>query len=303
MDLHKFAMQVTPPWASQPCLYIIEHPASELTLEFPNGVYRMGASGTKEFKDSDRPFGSESKEVSGLISRSRLYLGFLEPLRAKIWAALRVKKQLVADPKKHRTATDVLGQEYNVDRGSYTLVLAREAEMHALLDAKDFRHKKDTKKELFVPTQSVQQLIAIMRKIKGEEMFVFDENNIIKDTKYRGGSENQIKVIQTNVRSTQDRDSKTSYVPTITLKLNKKAIEELQMMKPESFAQLADYILDVLEPEEIVRLSKNTVQELRQQTPAAVERVVNVVQRVAPLRRSARLARVNTRRSARLNSL
>ena len=55
----------------------------------------------------------------------------------KIFACLRVRKQLVALPTQ-RTAGDA-GEEYNVDRGNQTDVLAKEKILHHFLDQKDLR--------------------------------------------------------------------------------------------------------------------------------------------------------------------
>ena len=93
----------------------------------------------------------------------------------KIHACLRIRKQLVALPSQ-RIAGD-LGEEYNVDRGNQTEVLAREKHFHYFLDEMGLRWRKDTNKELFVPTEGVMQLIGAMRKVQGLQLLLFDEND------------------------------------------------------------------------------------------------------------------------------
>ena len=143
----------------------------------------------------------------------------------KIYAALRIKKQLVA-LQHQRTGTDFAGNVFNIDRGNQTLVAAREKLMHERMDQRGLRWDDNKKNELFVPRKSVQELISVMRTIPGEEMFLFDKNSIIDDTAYRGGrlGTSTVKAL-TTTRAQPDRELKDS-APTITLKLSRKAIEE-----------------------------------------------------------------------------
>ena len=67
------------------------------------------------------------------------------------------------------------------------LVLQREREFHAALDAKGLRWDKDRTNELFVPKKSVNELISTLRTIKGEEMYLFTEDTITEDRSYKGG--------------------------------------------------------------------------------------------------------------------
>ena len=194
------------------------HPAGAMTLEFPTGIFRCGASGTKMHQDIDRVYGAENAKSSGLNSRLRLYESFLLPLKMTIHAALRVKRQLVANVDKHRTMTDFAGNEVNQTSGSYTLVLHREFQFHEALDKKDYRYKPGTKKELFVPDTNVEDLIRVLRTIKGEQLYLFTENDYEIDTTYRGGKERATKVIETKRRETHERAKKGIRLPQITLR-------------------------------------------------------------------------------------
>ena len=215
-----------------------------------------------------------------------------------IHAALRIKRQLVANVDKHQTATDAFGNEYNVDR-AYTLVLHREFQFHELLDKKGYRYKPGTKKELFVPDTNVDDLIRVLRTIKGEQLYLFNENDYEIDKTYKGGKERATKIVETKRRQTQDRAKKGIRLPEIKLKLSKKAILELQDMKPEAFALLASFIQDALKPDPVITLPRQTIQQLTQPSPppTAIQQVVRQIPR-----RSARIAKANPRRSARLNS-
>ena len=139
MELEQL-LRMKPEWAYQPCLYIVRQ------TEFTN-AYRCGASGTQLFADSDRVYGADRPgSLSGLLSRMSMYLGFYTPLVPKIYACLRVKKQLVST-QNQRVSTDFAGNTYNVDRGNQTLVLARESLMHDRMDQRGLRWKSDKKNE------------------------------------------------------------------------------------------------------------------------------------------------------------
>ena len=158
-------LKMKPSWAYSPCLYIIRQTDS-IT------AYRCGASGTQAFKDADRVFGADRPgSLQGLLSRCSMYLGFYTPLKPRIYAALRIRKQLVA-LQHQRTGTDFMGNTFNIDRGNQTLVLAREALMHERMDARGLRWNAEKRNELFVPKKSVNELVAVMRTIPGEDVLV-----------------------------------------------------------------------------------------------------------------------------------
>ena len=137
MELSVF-LKNPPAWASHPSLYILKMPQESPPL------FRVGASGTKLYKDADPVFGQENPQNTGLHSRMRLYHGFYEGLQveAKIFAALTIPRQLIAGFS-DRTAEDEQGNVYNVNRGNKVLVLQREAELHEELDKQGFRWDKD----------------------------------------------------------------------------------------------------------------------------------------------------------------
>ena len=78
--------------------------------------------------------------------------------------------------------------------------------MHDRMDARGLRWDKEKRNELFVPKKSVNELIAVMRTIPGEAMYLFDDNTIVEDTAYRGGRswDEDIKTF-TSVRQQPDR--------------------------------------------------------------------------------------------------
>ena len=120
-------------WAQEPHLYIVLQIPQLLT----NPAYRMGAAGTALYKDADQPFRASESSQKGLQGRMTQYNNYFLPNVGKIFACLRVRKQLVALPTQ-RTAGDE-GEEYNVDRGNQTDVLAKEKILHHFLDQKDLR--------------------------------------------------------------------------------------------------------------------------------------------------------------------
>ena len=338
MDLETF-IDLRPDWAFEPCLYIIEHPATGVDGQQP--VFRCGASGTKLYKDSDRVYGADREgSLQGLLSRCRLYQGFWTPLTGKIYACLRVQRRLVATSSQ-RTGTDFVGNIFNIDRGNQTLVLAREAEMHAEMDSRGLRWKDDRKNELFVPGNlGVKELISAMRTIQGEEMYLFNESSITEDPAYRGGR-SQVRggtnLINTQARALPVRQAATEIrAPSITVKLSKKDIETLMNQNPEKFDSLVEIIRAVLKakapppaptpvtppppmtpppvmpqerpdtppPPPIIRLSAQAINALRtgSATPQATKAIAQVVTQL-PQRRVTRSMAVQPevrRRSARL---
>ena len=113
-----------------------------------------------------------------------MYLGYFRPFSGKIFAALRIKQALVAEADRDRVATDSTGVTYNVDRGSRTLVLAREREFHQILDERGLRYMKHKRNELFEPRSNVNELIAALRQVRGEEMYLMTKDTVSQDPKY-----------------------------------------------------------------------------------------------------------------------
>ena len=235
MDIDTF-LQMRPSWAYEPCLYIVKQ-------MFPgNNAFRCGAAGTQLFKNADLVYGADrSNSLTGLLGRMTMYKNYWLPLKGTLYAALRIKKQLIARPGQ-RVGVDSFGAQYNIDRGNQTLVLQREAEMHSEMDKRGLRWQKDKKNELFAPRKSVKELIDAMRTIRGEDMYLFDSETIREDTTYDGGRD-RLELVMTQKRELPPRAAATEIsAPTITLKLSKKAIEELQLLDPVKLAKLVDII-------------------------------------------------------------
>ena len=96
MDLETF-IGMRPEWAQEPCLYIVKQ------MAMGNNAHRCGASGTHMYRDGDSPYGTPS--FTGLLGRMTMYLNYWLPVQGVIYAALRIRKQLVAE-NTQRTAVD-----------------------------------------------------------------------------------------------------------------------------------------------------------------------------------------------------
>ena len=239
MDIDTF-LQMRPLWAYEPCLYIVKQ-------MFPgNNAFRCGAAGTQLFKNADLVYGADrSSSLTGLLGRMTMYRNYWLPLRGRLYAALRIRKQLIARPGQ-RVGVDSFGAQYNIDRGNQTLVLQREAEMHAEMDKRGLRWQQDKRNELFAPRKGVKELIDAMRTIRGEDMYLFDSETIREDTTYKGGHD-RVDLVLTKKRELPPRAAATEVsAPTITLKLSKKAIEELKLLDPVKLAKLVDIVDAVL---------------------------------------------------------
>ena len=233
MDIDQF-LKLKPAWSMEPALYIVK----QMATENPN-AHRCGASGTQLFSGADLPYGADRATQTGLISRMNMYANYWLPVRGTIYAALRVKRALVAEGR-HRIGEDYKGGVYNVDRGNQTLVLTREKEFHTVLDSRGLRWQKEKKNELFVPRKSVNELISALRTVRGEELYLFNTDSIVEDNAYRGGSRNNvISVRETSSRQTQDR---TARVPSVTIRLSKDALEQLRSGNPSQFERLLGLI-------------------------------------------------------------
>ena len=314
MDIDVFLKQ-KPQWAYQPCLYIVKQ------MFEGNNAYRCGLSGGLQFKDSDRVYGADRPgSLSGLLSRMSMYMGFWTPLKGTIYAALRIKAQLVAKPDQ-RLVTDYLGNAININQTNQTLVRIRERDFHDVLDSRGLRWDKERKNELFVPgRKGVIELIAAMRQVKGEEMYIFSEDGFVQDAFYRGGSERRgTTVTNTFHKQMQPREAAfEARAATITIRLTPKAIQELQGESPAKFAQLIRIIDEVYKrpvstttttktPATTIRVPRTQVQNIltgdAQQKAAAIDNLVErVIDKPVPRVTRAQTQRQNApRRSARLN--
>jgi hypothetical protein len=314
MDIELF-LKEKPAWAFQPCLYIVKQ------MFEGNNAYRCGLSGGLQFKDSDRVYGADKPgSLSGLLSRMSMYMGFWTPLKGTIYAALRIKAQLVAKPDQ-RLGEDYLENKININQGNQTLVRVRERDFHDILDRRGLRWDPERRNELFVPgKKGVIELIAAMRQVKGEEMYLFSKDGFIQDFAYRGGSTREsTSVIDTFQKQMQPRAAAfEARIPTITIKLSAKAIEQLQSESPAKFAQLIKIIDAVYKrppapaaptpPPATIRVPRTQVNNIvngnAQERAAAVENLVRRVVDAPPERRVTRAmarAMAAPRRSARLN--
>ena len=153
-----------------------------------------------------------------------------------------------------------------------------------MLDAKNYRwvdpeKKVATESELF-ETNNVEHLINILRRIQGEELYVFDSKGFEEDAKYRGGKSNQDLVL-TRPQKQPDRTVKDDS-KTLHLKMTKTAIEQLRMGDPETLQKL----IDVLEETNVIKLSKEDIEKIRLGDPKTLKELKEA-------------ARENPRRSSR----
>ncbi|MDC0525580.1 hypothetical protein OAO87_01180 [bacterium] len=194
---------------------------------------RCGAAGTLLHRDQDAPFRSSSASMKGLNDRMTQY-HFL-PNVGRIYAALRVRKQLVALPTQ-RTAGDE-GSEYNVDRGNQTEVLAREKHLHYVLDQAGLRWQQDKRNELFQPKSSVMELVDQMRKVQGLQMILFDKTDWREDAAYLGGiaPPKLLATTETTQRKVPERQSKDQ---SLVIRLSKGGINELRAGNPTAYVRL-----------------------------------------------------------------
>lgn len=295
MDLQKFIdSRDKYPWALEPCLYCILQDAG---IKQPDGSfvqndkYRCGTSGTKMFEGADLAYRAGDSSSTGLISRSNLYIGFFRPFAGKIFAALRVKKALVAEVGRDRTSEDAYGNIFNVDRAN-TLARVREKEYHAELDRRGMRYQAG--RELF-RTDNVQNIIAAMRTVRGEEMYIFNETGPIFDEKYRGGSRRKtITITETQPRQNPERNT-SSRAPSLTITLSKAFLEQLRSGNPTMFQRLINLVAEFDQEKEktkttsivTVQMDPADVQDVRNQTDRGRAITRGIQQMV---RRSPRLA-------------
>ena len=286
-----------PSWANEPALYIVRQEATEN----PN-AHRCGASGTHLFTGSDMPYGADRASTTGLLSRMNMYVNYWLPVKGKIFAALRVKRALVAEVGKDRIGEDVQGSNYNIDRGNNTLVLTREKEFHQELDRRGYRWQKDKRNELFVPKKNTQELIAAMRTIRGENMYLMFPDTILEDSNYRGGARAEIiKIRETASRNVPDRMAR---IPSITIRLSKDSLDQLRSGNPSMFSRLVSllkaYDTEVKnktpESEIDVEMSRSDIEKVKKAANSGTLPVHSLKALFKP-RRSVRLAESNDDRT------
>ena len=217
-------------WAQEPHLYcVLQTPQ---TLAQP--AYRCGAAGTQLFKDNDLPYRASEGSQKGLAGRMTQYNNYWLPNVGRIFACLRIRKQLVALPNQ-RTAGEP-GSEYNVDRGNQTEVLARESHYHHFLDQVGLRWQKDKKNELFQPTRGPIQIVEALRKVQGMQLLLFDEDDWREDTLYKGGDAKEPTVVrETTVRQVPTRVDKDQ---SLIVRMSKSGVAQLRSGSPQSYARL-----------------------------------------------------------------
>ena len=289
MDLQQF-LELRPEWAQQPALYIVRQMATENP-----GAHRCGASGTflvPNQVDLDVPYRSDSAILKGLLGRMVMYQNYWLPIRGSLIAALRIKRALVAEPQQ-RVGEDSQSNTYNITRGNQTLVLTREKEFHQVLDSRGYRWQKDRRNELF--QAPAKELIASLRQIRGEELYLFSENAITEDPNYRGGSRRErIAIQETQPRQQPQRESRA---PSLTITLSRQALEQLRSGSPQQFERLLNLVRSFDEERKnttTVRAAAKDVEEIRQQTDRG-RQILDAVVAQRPTRRSPRLAEMDDR--------
>lgn len=289
MDIEKF-LELRPEWAQSPALYIVRQMATENP-----GAHRCGASGTflvPNQVDLDVPYRSDSAIFKGLLGRMVMYQNYWLPIRGSLIAALRIKRALVAEPQQ-RTGEDSQGNTYNITRGNQTLVLTREKEFHQVLDSRGYRWQKDRRNELF--QAPAKELIASLRQIRGEELYLFSKDSITQDPHYRGGSRKErITITETQPRQQPQRETRA---PSLTITLSRSALEQLRSGSPQQFERLLNLVRSFDEDRKnttTVTAPKEVVQEMRQDTDRG-RQILDAVVAQQPTRRSPRLAELNDR--------
>ena len=241
-------------WAQEPHLYIVE----QIPQILENPALRCGAAGTALYKDADAPFRSSESSQKGLQGRMTQYNNYFLPNIGKIHACLRIRKQLVALPFQRIAGDD--DNPYNVDRGNQTEVLAREKHFHYFLDQMDLRWRKDTNKELFVPTKGVMQLVEAMRKVQGLQLLLFDEDDWRNDDEYKGGERAPVglSLVETTRRSSAV--ARANAEQSIIVKMSSAGIAQLRAGQPQAFARLMNLMREAFRQaggDEVITLKLN----------------------------------------------
>jgi hypothetical protein len=99
---------------------------------------------------------------------------------------------------------------------------------------------KDKRNELFEPRSDVKELIAALRFVKGEQMYLFSKDAVTEDSNYKGGAKRErIVVTETAPRQQPERMSRA---PSLTITLSRAALEQLRGGNPtRQFERLVNF--------------------------------------------------------------
>lgn len=267
-------------WGQGPALYIV---LQEQSLIPP--AYRCGAAGTAQHQDADQPYRASESSLKGLNGRILQYHNYFLPNDGQIYAALRIKSQLVALPNQRLAGED--DAPYAVDRANMTAVLAAEAVFHFYLDQKGLRWRKNTRKELF-QTSDVRQLIDALRKVQGLELVLFNADDYRVDTAYTGGQRPPAEFYTTE---TQRRSVITQQQAdqTVTVRLSADGIQRLRAGEPRAYQRLMNLMREAFKQDTgttqsvTIRLRRQDIEALRDDNPERYNRLVDLVKQVARL--------------------
>ena len=121
-------------------------------------------------------------------------------------------------------------------------------------------------------------------------MYVFSEDNIREDVYYKGGSKRAASlVVNTSQKSMQPRiAAEENRAPSITIKLSRKAIEELKSDSLTKFTRLLKLIDEV---DDTKKVNSSMVTGLNNTNPKFMASAVSKLVKVVAPRRSGRLAK------------
>jgi len=319
-------------WANEPFIYCCRQ-EPQIPAKF---YYRCGAAGLQLFPDADRPYQSSDSSRRGLSGRMQQYIGHIRPNNFKIFAALRIKRQVVALPQ-HRVGGED-GELYNITKGNMSAVRAAEMTMHHYLDEDTNvnRYAPHPESELFQPSIGVDQLLINMRKVQGLQMLLFDAKSWRDDPKYTGGQNppSNLTTRDTTARKTPSRATEQSLV----IKMSKSGIEQLRAGNINAYSRLMNLMREAYKedqgavirttaapppvtpppaptpvtpqerpdtppPPPIIRLSSTAINALRtgSATPQATKAIAQVVTQLPDRRVTRSMVAAGPRRSARLN--
>ena len=301
-------------WSNEPFIYCCRQ-EPQIPSKY---YYRMGAAGLQLFPDADRPYNASDSSRRGLSGRLQMYIGTIRPNIFKIFAAIRIKRQVVALPQ-HRTGEDEAGV-YNITKGNMSAVRAAEMTMHHYLDADSNvkRYAPNPESELFQPTQNVEQLLENMRKVQGLQMLLFDARSWRDDPKYDGGEAPpaNLAIRDTTARKTPARSSTD---PSLVIRMSKSGIEQLRAGNQQAYARLMNLMREAYKedvepattPRTTVRLTTKVRNNLQSVDPVvratAAAQIVNLaiprVTRAQSIVTSTGGIATRTRRSSRIAKL
>ena len=233
MDVEYFLKQFgDDPEFNEPYIYILRQDP-----QIPSPPYfRAGAAGTALFATADPAYLSSDSSRIGLAGRVTMYIGHIRPNRVLLYAALRIKKAVVALPH-HRLGGEGENQ-YNIDKGNQSAVLAAESVMHHFMDkdANINRFPEHPDSELFRPKNGVEELIKNMRRVRGMNMVLFDKKSYREDTTYKGGDAIQPIIIKdVQKRTLPERKNKET---AIVVRLSSEGIAQLRSGNAFAYARL-----------------------------------------------------------------